>query len=931
MSSEAAVRAYTVINNGTETFTESSDDIPALDTGRIIVVDTETTIDRFQNLMVGHFKLYVHLKLERHGMFYDPAMITPKERTVLAEYCKKREMDLYDVRDFVDNTLLPEIYSLQTLCVGFNLPFDLSRLAIDFGRTRRTKIDGRMVGMSGGFSLKMSENKTFPRLRIKHIEGNRAFINFGSPPDKYKQELKLKGNFVDCYVLVYALTGEKHSLKSSGKLYDTKVKKADFEWTGHITEQSLDYLVQDVVSTFSLFGQLRDQYDLFGLDLPLSKVYSAASIGKALLKMMGVEPGAAKIATIPDDIKGYCATTYIGGRTEDKIRKQEELVTVIDFTSMYPTMCILMALWDFIICDHIEVEDFTEGAKKLLDEITLNDLQNPATWSRMNAIVELQPDGDILPSRGHYGDHLSWNIALNHVTSDRKMWWALPDVVDSKLVSGKVPKIARANRFKAVGKQKGLRKVTILGKEIDPYKDNLFKWLIEYRLELQHKIKECNNPAERQLLDKKQKGIKIIANATSYGIYMQIDTEDEECDLTVHGLSTFECHAAKKEKLGEFYNPVIATLITSGARLVLGAVEKILADNGSVHTYCDTDSMTVPPQFKEKIQQFFQPLNPYDDDSVRMFKVDEYTDENGEKHLLENVCFLGLSSKRYVIYRREGDDITILKASSHGLKHLMNPFSDDASGDDYDLDVDDSKKGSWHKEVWLDIVNYNLGRVTVEQLNEKYGRSKAMAKLAITTPHLMRRLDKINKGKSYSRKIKPFNFCIVGVGSFVDPQTQKVVKPLSPFRSDPQRCAYEHFIDYESGKTLRGSHYWKKFSGIFWDYVNHPEAKFDGDIGVLSRKHVRVSSVVHIGKESNNLDVSQIVGMHDDDQITYASEEAFWRDCKDRILATPPHKVRRFNRRTWLRIQKSLKIGRIPKLKGKTAARLSAALRNSEI
>jgi len=60
---------------------------------------------------------------------------------------------------------------------------------------------------------------------------------------------------------------------------------------------------------------------------------------------------------------------------------------------------------------------------------------------------------------------------------------------------------------------------------------------------------------------------------------MQVDTEDEECDVTIHGLSTFDCQkVAKKEKLGEFYNPVIATLITSGARLILGAVERILAD-----------------------------------------------------------------------------------------------------------------------------------------------------------------------------------------------------------------------------------------------------------------------------------------------------------------------------------------------------------------
>ena len=32
------------------------------------------------------------------------------------------------------------------------------------------------------------------------------------------------------------------------------------------------------------------------------------------------------------------------------------------------------------------------------------------------------------------------------------------------------------------------------------------------------------------------------------------------------------------------------------------------------------------------------------------------------------------------------------------------------------------------------------------------------------------------------------------------------------------------------------------------------ESKFDGDIGILGRKHVQADSVVYIGKEANNID-----------------------------------------------------------------------------
>ncbi|WMW23199.1 hypothetical protein RE476_05045 [Methanolobus mangrovi] len=38
------------------------------------------------------------------------------------------------------------------------------------------------------------------------------------------------------------------------------------------------------------------------------------------------------------------------------------------------------------------------------------------------------------------------------------------------------------------------------------------------------------------------------------------------------------------------------------------------------------------------------------------------------------------------------------------------------------------------------------------------------------------------------------------------------------------------------------------------EYANHPEPKFDGDVGILERRHVYADSVIYIGKESNNIE-----------------------------------------------------------------------------
>ncbi len=49
---------------------------------------------------------------------------------------------------------------------------------------------------------------------------------------------------------------------------------------------------------------------------------------------------------------------------------------------------------------------------------------------------------------------------------------------------------------------------------------------------------------------------------------------------------------------------------------------------------------------------------------------------------------------------------------------------------------------------------------------------------------------------------------------------------------------YELFIDYETGEMKQGSQYFKQLSRTIIEYANHPESKFDGDIGIFEWKHV---------------------------------------------------------------------------------------------
>lgn len=47
----------------------------------------------------------------------------------------------------------------------------------------------------------------------------------------------------------------------------------------------------------------------------------------------------------------------------------------------------------------------------------------------------------------------------------------------------------------------------------------------------------------------------------------------------------------------------------------------------------------------------------------------------------------------------------------------------------------------------------------------------------------------------------------------------------------------------------------------------------DGDNGILSRKHVIIDNIEYIGKESNNLEETEIMGVSDNDFVIYSDDK----------------------------------------------------------
>src|SRR5208337_2796999 len=116
----------------------------------------------------------------------------------------------------------------------------------------------------------------------------------------------------------------------------------------------------------------------------------------------------------------------------------------------------------------------------------------------------------------------------------------------------------------------------------------------------------------------------------SYGIFIEDNTEGQRCEAEVHGLEgPFKCVASKRESFGSFFNPIISTMLTSGARLLLAMAEAWLEQHGARYTFFDTDGTCVTPFYWKKLQEYFEPLNPMPEESEFLKLEKENHDKTG--------------------------------------------------------------------------------------------------------------------------------------------------------------------------------------------------------------------------------------------------------------------------------------------------------------
>jgi len=873
------VRAYAVATDEANKRKSYSIDFPKWPR-YVLVFDTETRITADQSLTFGVFRL-CELKngkytLIREGLFYADDL-PPTERKVLENYTRTAvsdakefppEFPLYSRSDFMKKVFWPAIKRSGALICGLNLPFDLARLALAWNRGEHDEWSLTMSQYSNGV-----ENRNVPRILITPIDSKKAFIRLAKPwkPDEWRDNGK--AHFLDLRTLAWALFNRSFSLKRLCEELQTEHRKIDHEPTGKVTVEEIEYARQDGRCTVDALNALKQEFDKHPINLKPCNAYSPASVAKSYLDAMGITRPAEKFK-VPLKYLGIAMQTYYGGRSETRIRCTEVPVVPVDFTSEYPTCCALLGLFDVLTAASVTFDDDTKNVRRLIKNISLDRCFDPAVWKQFNFFALVEPDNDILPVRTVY-DGVTQNIGNNYLTSKTPLWFAGCDVIASAIRTGKAPRILRAVRMIPHGKQAGMKTVNLRGSmvEINPYKDDLFRKVIEQR-----KL----NKADKKLYY----WLKILANSI-YGFFVELipELQNKNVPLEVYsGDKNFSDSSDVIEKAGLWFFPPLASMITSAGRLLLAMTEECVSRKKGTYLFCDTDSLAIVSSKNggvldipgsegrriltwtevQKIANKFDSLNPYDPKAVKgsiLNLVDSnYVDSDPAKPQRQLYGY-SIAAKRYALYEKTGkSNIDIVDPKAHGIGFLYSP--------------QDSPK-NWGKEVprWIyQLWDYIVrGALKMGKKPPSWFDAPQMMRLTITTCNVLEMLGEWDIAR-------PYNFLLLPM---VDPlhgfafhrQSNEKVLLVCAFSSKREQWFDLECVNVHNGKQYKMLNCKKtngnvpynvvfpsQFAHLMIQYQRHPESKSlapgGGPCGaetkgLLKRARVIVGEIRYIGKETD--------------------------------------------------------------------------------
>ena len=335
--------------------------------GMVLTLSTETTHYQQQSLTFGSCAVWINDSLYKIVLFHDENLDKKKIDVIkqVGNTLQKEKNCTVIVSpkdEFVTNVFYPYVYEARAKCVSFDLPYELSRLASSWGTARKIK---------DAFSIKLADNNPrLPAVKIKNINSDSAFIQFATPL-RTKSEKKnipthkvYRGYFLDLKTLGYAMSNK--SFDGIDDIAETFDVDANLKDKKGVTENAIRNNIEKSLTIHRLYSKITSiLQDTFMIKpINANKLYSPASISKLYLEKLNIRPLLENNPNFPKQVLGNLMTAFYAGRVETRIRKTPVPVTYLDCTSTYPTLFLLMGMYQFLIAEKIGRSYTTEQTHK---------------------------------------------------------------------------------------------------------------------------------------------------------------------------------------------------------------------------------------------------------------------------------------------------------------------------------------------------------------------------------------------------------------------------------------------------------------------------------------------------------------------------------------------------------------------------------------
>ena len=400
----------------------------------------------------------------------------------------------------------------------------------------------------------------------------------------------------------------------------------------------------------------------------------------------------------------------------------------------------------------------------------------------------------------------------------------------------------------------------------------------------------CEVIQQRAVHKKKNKPLadflKVLANSGSYGLFVEVNTETKKKERQLvyfSGEKKGKIDSNYAEKPGAWYFPPIASLITSGGRLLLAMLEKSVDEKEGSYLFCDTDSLCIVGTEKgsfvacpggkthyhgkagfkalslqeiRAISDKFKKLNPYDPSLVsEILKIEDvnFVDSNPKKPFRQLYGY-AISAKRYALYTRSGNNIQIEKASGHGLGYLFAPKERQKD--------EEEETPQWVMEAWNFLLRKEL-KLRPEE--PPWLDLPAMMRMVVTTPNVFKQ----QRPNGWDHSISFFSHLFRLLGGYPAGCDKSNFVFITPYESDRKKWKSLEGVNLFDGQkfqiAMRPTANQDRvipdsFRIVLHNYLSKAEVKSlapdgtpcdGGTKGLLLRAKITAGDLVPVGKETD--------------------------------------------------------------------------------